>query len=198
MIKAIAFDYGGVIEIEDGDVIQKIADLLQITKEDFLKVYFSLNHLSNTGKKTGLEVLALTAKEFDASDSQISSLCVMIEESKKTKKINLELIEVIKDLKKKNYKIGLLSNNSIRLKQRLTDKDLNDLFDVILISAEVGYQKPQPEIFEMLANKLGVNTEEMIFIDDTPQSILNADKIGYIPLLYVGNDKLKEDLSDIL
>ena len=72
------------------------------------------------------------------------------------------------------------------------------MFDTVLISAEVGYQKPQPEIFEMLVNKLGVNKNEIIFIDDTPQSLLNADKIGYVPLLYLNNEKLKKDLANIL
>lgn len=198
MIKAIAFDYGGVIEITDGDLFQNIANFLQISKEDWQKMYFSLNHLNNTGKKTTQEVLALVAKEFNASEDQISHLHNMTEEHKKTKRINLELIEIIKDLKDKNYKIGLLSNNSVKLRQKLIDKNIIDSFDEVIISAEVGYQKPQPEIFEILFSKLGVNNDEIIFVDDTPQSLLNSNDIGYIPLLYVNNKKLKEDLLKML
>jgi hypothetical protein len=52
MIKAIAFDYGGVVEIEEGDLIQEIADFLKITKEDWHRVYYSFNHLYNTGKNS--------------------------------------------------------------------------------------------------------------------------------------------------
>ena len=37
MIKAVVFDYGGVIELKDGDLIQEIADSLKITKEDWRK-----------------------------------------------------------------------------------------------------------------------------------------------------------------
>lgn len=198
MIKAIVFDYGGVIEKEDGDLIQKIADYLKITKEAWHKVYFSFNHLANTGKKSWQEVLAIVCREFGASDIQISDIHKIIKENKKTKKINWELIEVIKDLKKKNYKIGLLSNNSTGLKQKLVDQNIVDFFDEIIISMEFGYQKPQPEIFEILFNKLGVKNNEMIFVDDTERSLEGAEKIGYIPALYKDNETLKSELSNIL
>lgn len=198
MIKAIVFDYGGVIEQEEGDLIQKIADYLKITKEDWHKIYFSLNHLANTGKKSWQEVLALVCKEFGASDAQIFYVHEIIIENKKTKKIDLELIEIIKDLKNKGYKIGLLSNNATGLRQKLIDQNIISLFDEVIISAEFGFQKPQPEIFEIILNKLGVKNVEMIFIDDTKRSLEGADKIGYVPVLYKDNETLKTDLSNIL
>jgi len=113
MIKAVAFDYGGVIEKEERDAMQEVADLLCTTKEDFLKVYFSLNHLSNTGKKTAREVLILAAEKFNASEDQIYHMFSVLENSRETRKLNLELVEIIKNLKNKNYRIGLLSNASV-------------------------------------------------------------------------------------
>lgn len=194
MIKAIAFDYGGVVEIEEGDLIQEIADYLKITKEDWHKSYYSFNHLCNTGKNTWQEVLALTCKEFGASDVQISHIHEMIQEKRKTKKINLGLVEIIKDLKNRNYKIALLSNNSVNLRQKLIDQNIIDLFDEVIISGEIGCQKPCPEIFEILSNKLGVNKNELIFIDNAEKSLEKAKEIGFIPLLYINNKKLKEEL----
>lgn len=197
MIKAIAFDYGGVIELREGDLFKEIVQYLNVTRENWDRVYFSLNHL-NMVKKGG-EVLALTAEKFHASDVQISYIKnLTIEHNKKDKKINKELLDIIKELKKKNYKIALLSNNSVELRQKLIDQNIIDLFDTIIISSEVGHQKPQPEIFEILFDKLGVHSNEVIFIDDTSQSLLNANDIGYIPLLYVNNEKLKKDLLNLL
>ena len=122
----------------------------------------------------------------------------IIEENTKTKKVNWELIEIIKDLKNKNYKIGLMSNNSTGLRQKLINQDIIDLFDIVIISGEVGFQKPSPEIFEILFNKLGVKNHELIFIDDTKQSLAGAEKIGYAPILFESNRKLKEELSEII
>jgi len=198
MIKAIVFDYGGVIEKEDGDVIQDVATYLKTTREEWQKVYFSVNHLANTGKKTMREVMALVAKAFNATDEQISNIYEMLEERKKTKHIDLELIEIIKDLKKKDYKIGLISNWSKVLRGKLADQNIHDLFDEIIISEEVGYQKPQPEIFEITFNKFRIKSDEMIFVDDTKRSLEGAEKIGYVPVLYTNNEILKSDLSNIL
>ena len=98
-------------------------------------------------------------------------------------------------LKSKGYKIGLLSNNGANLNQRIKDQNLADFFDTVVISSETGYQKPQPEIFKILADKLGVGVNEMVFIDDTQKSLEGAESIGYIPILFENNSKLKEDLS---
>lgn len=198
MIKAIVFDYGGVIELKDGDLIQEIADSLQITKENWQEVYFTLNHLNNTGQKSWREVATIVARKFDASDIQVSFIQDLINKYDQKRILNLELIEVIKDLKKKNYKIGILSNYSITLREKLTRLNIIDLFDEVIISSEVGLQKPQPEIFEIVFNKLDIKNSEMIFIDDTKRSLEGADKIGYIPILYSDNETLKSNLSSIL
>jgi 2-haloacid dehalogenase len=195
MIKAIGFDYDGVIEIGDGDIAQKIAAYLKITKDEWHKIYYTLNYLTNVDNKSWAEVAVLVAKKFNASDTQISDIQNIIKEYKK---VNLELIETIKDLKNKNYKIGLLSNNTTELRQKLIDQNIFNLFDVIIISAEVSYQKPQPEIFKMLANKLGVSTNEMIFIDDSAKSLEGAKNIGYMPILFSTNKQLNKDLLGLL
>ena len=197
MIKAVAFDYGGVIEITES-LIPKIVDALKVTKEDWLNTYYTLNHLNNVGGKSRLEVFTLTAKKLGASDIQIAHIPEILKENDQTRKINLELIEIIKDLKKQNYKIGLISNYSIHLRQKLIDKNIIDLFDTVIISGEVGYQKPQPEIFEILFQKLGVKNNETIFVDDTKQSLLGAESVGYLPLLYINNREFKEELNKII
>lgn len=198
MIKVIVFDYGGVIELKDGDLIQEIADSLQITKEDWQEVYYTLNHLNNTGEKSWREVATIVARKFNASDVQVSFIQDLINKYDHKRILNLELIEVIKDLKKKNYKIGILSNYSITLREKLTRLNIIDLFDEVIISSEVGLQKPQPEIFEIVFNKFNIKNSEMIFIDDTKKSLEGAEKIGYIPVLYINNETLKSDLVGIL
>ena len=137
MIKAIVFDYGGVIELKDGDLIQEIADSLQITKEEWQEVYFTLNHLNNTGKKSWREVATIVAQKFNASDIQISFIQDLINKYDQKRILNLELIEIIKYLKKKNYKIGILSNYSITLREKLTRLNIIDLFDEEWQSATV-------------------------------------------------------------
>ncbi len=197
MIKAIVFDYGGVIEIFKPDFNKEVVDYLKIKEEDWDNVYFSLNYLCNTGQKTYEEVYALTAKELGASDEQILKVLEIKKNNKETNKINFKLIEIIKKLRNANYKIGLLSNNYISLRKELENLKLIDLFDSIVVSGEVGYYKPQPKIFEILFNELRVKNTEIIFIDDTENSLKGAKEIGYTPILFTTNEKLKEDLKNL-
>jgi len=197
MIKAIAFDYGGVIEIKDGDVIQEIADYLKITKSDWQSVYYTINHLSNVGNKSWREVATLVAQKLGATDAQILHIQNLIKEDGKKRRLNSELIEMIKGLINNNYKIALLSNNVTELRQRLENQNIINLFDEIIISAEVGHQKPSPQIFEHLFKRLGIKADEIVFVDDTEKSLEGAEKIGYVPILFKGNQELKEELEKL-
>ncbi|MEI6581055.1 MAG: HAD-IA family hydrolase [bacterium] len=197
MLKAIVFDYGGVVEIKDGDIIQEIANYLHITKNDWQSVYYTLNHLSNVGNKSWKEIATLTAQKIGATDAQILHIQNLVKEDGKTRKVNLELIKMIKSLRDNNYKIALLSNNVTELRQRLVNQNIINLFDEVIISAEVGHQKPSPEIFQILFDKLGVKNDEVVFIDDTERSLEGAENIGYTPILFTTNQKLKEELEEL-
>lgn len=198
MIKAIAFDYGGVIKINEGDLIGDICNYLNINKEDWHQEYFKINHLANTQNVNFEDIFTMVTSKFNDSDETKNHILDLIKLNKGKYHLNNDLIDIIKELKKKGYKIALLSNNSIELRQKLINDEIIDLFDEIVISAEVGYQKPQPEIFNILFKKLEVKSSEVIFIDDTLKSLEGADKIGYIPLLFKDNKSLKIKLSKLL
>lgn len=198
MIKAIVFDYGGVIKINDSDLFNDIAQYLNITREELSREYFSLNHLFNTQERSYEDVMRLVISKFNDSKEANDYILNLMKENHSKYHLNDELIDIIKDLKKRDYKIALLSNNSIKLKEILIQDDISDLFDVVVISAEVGYQKPQPEIFDILFKKLELEPKEVIFVDDTFKSLEKADKIGYTPVLYKNNESLKMELSNIL
>lgn len=197
MISVIAFDYGGVIEIPEKNLVNELSRLLNVRKEEWLKAYFSLNHLCNTGKSTWEEVIALTAKQLGASEETLLIVKNILDQDVTDRKINSELIDIIKKLKT-NYKIALLSNYSIELRNRLKEQQIIDLFDELIISGEVGFQKPQPEFFSLLFSKMNILPSDLIFIDDTKRSLEGAESIGYTPLLYTTNEKLKNDLFLLL
>lgn len=200
MKPVIAFDYGGVIEISITNLIDEIVRYLNVDKNVWSQKYFSLNHLCNTGQNTWEEVLLLTAEKVVAgylSYSQIEHLKELIKNDTNSKVINHELIELIKELRKE-HKIALMSNYATTLRSKLSDQGLSYLFDEIIISGEVGYQKPQPEIFILLCNKMRISPSELIFIDDSKRSLEGAEVIGYTPILFTNNQALREELLSIL
>ncbi len=195
-IKAIVFDYGGVIEIRDGDLFKEITDYLGVDRKEFRNVYLTLNHLYNVEGREYKEILSMVAKKFNASDEQVAYICDLFDEMDKTWEVNNELVDLIKKLKK-NYKIGMLSNFSDGLRQIMDNQGTTDLFDAIVISYEVGYQKPDPKIFDILFDRLGVKSNEVVFIDDSLSSLRETENIGYIPILFTGNQDLKEKFKKL-
>jgi putative hydrolase of the HAD superfamily len=55
---------------------------------------------------------------------------------------------------------------------------LAELFDTVVISAEVGLHKPQPEIYRLAAERLEVEPAECIFVDDLQENCAGAEAVG--------------------
>jgi len=198
MIKAIAFDYGGVIKINDSDLIADICEYLNISKEEWSSEYFKINHLANTQGVSFEDIFKMVTLKFNNSEEAKNHVLDLMRSNGGKYHLNNELIDIIKELKNKGYKTALLSNNSIELRNKLEDIGIINIFDEVIISAEVGFQKPEPKIFQILFDKLRVKSNEVVFIDDTLKSLEGADNIGYFPLLYRDNGSLKIELSNVL
>lgn len=193
MITTIAFDYAGVLEIPERDTVTEILEYLNITFEEWSPVYYSLIHLCNIDGRPWKEVAILTVEKLGATKEQVAHIEDIMRLNALSKKVNAGLVEIIKKLKQ-NYKIALLSNYPVHLRQKLDKQNLTELFDEIIISEEVGYQKPQPEIFMVLCEKLTITPQELIFIDDSKKSLEGASSIGYTPILYRNIEQLEQDL----
>jgi epoxide hydrolase-like predicted phosphatase len=56
----------------------------------------------------------------------------------------------------------------------------DDMFDVVVISGEVGMRKPDPEIFHYTLAKLGLAAQECVFVDDHPANVSAAVSLGFV------------------
>lgn len=90
-----------------------------------------------------------------------------------------ETLDVLNDLKGK-YKLGLTSNTDYLGYQKLEKKyELSEIFDEVLTSYQAGVLKPNPKIFEMMLNKLGVDKEQAVMVGDfLPDDIKAAEDYG--------------------
>lgn len=90
-------------------------------------------------------------------------------------------IPMIQDLKDKGYKVYYLSNWSAwtyDLLQEAGKFDFLELMDGGVFSYDVGYMKPNEEIYKILLNKYKINPEEAVFFDDREENIEAANKLG--------------------
>ncbi|XLQ20427.1 MAG: HAD family hydrolase [Candidatus Moraniibacteriota bacterium] len=195
--KAIGFDYGGVIfgrssmAFNDG-----AAAIFNVESDKLLKVYFQNNNRLNLGEMTWEELWKHIAVELNCADKQ-EAIMEFIVRWGRDQKLNLDVVELIKVLKTAGYKIGLLSNYNSGLHQMLEEQKIDNYFDVVGISSEMGVMKPNVEAFSSFCNMLNVQPDELVYIDDTPKSLETSGDVGYTPILFQNFDKLYQDLKNL-
>ena len=86
---------------------------------------------------------------------------------------------------RQHYRVGLLSNftHPPAARQIIDELELSPLFDVILISGELGYRKPHLSVFEKLVDGLGVKNEQISFVGDDPEAdVAGSLRAGLKPI----------------
>ena len=110
-------------------------------------------------------------------------------------KIDPAMVALIESLRGR-YKTALLSNAMRPFLRQVLDKhDLPRLFDVLVISYEEGLTKPNPVIFQLTAQRLGVPASACFFIDDNQINIEAARAAGMKAAQFTGVEQLKRDLA---
>ena len=196
--KAIVFDFGGVVEISRaGSLPYAIAQSIHVPLEVFKNEYFKHNHLANVKNIPWEDMILKVVSVFDATEETKESVLSIIRDHQSKKEINSELVSLFPILRGLGYTVAIFSNATSQLREKLSRNGILELIDSVIISGEIGFQKPHKEAFDVLFEKLLVSPEEVVFIDDTPKSLEKATEIGYSPILFTGNDQLKIDLQKL-
>jgi putative hydrolase of the HAD superfamily len=106
------------------------------------------------------------------------------------------LISAVRAARAAGVRTGLISNS---WGTSIYDPEaLEDLFDVAIISGEVGLHKPQPEIYLLAAERLGLEPEECVFIDDLRENVRGAEAVGMTAVLHRDPDATVARLEELL
>jgi epoxide hydrolase-like predicted phosphatase len=72
------------------------------------------------------------------------------------------------------------------------------MFDAVVISGEVGMHKPEPEIFRLGAERVGLAPEECVFVDDLKENCEGAEAVGMTAILHRGAESTLPELERLL
>ena len=101
--------------------------------------------------------------------------------------VKKELLE----LKEQGMKLLLLSNAQMCFKEEELPEEIRDIFDVVMISEEMGIKKPSPKLFQTAIEKLGVEPEDIVYVGDSAQDdMIPAGKYG-CHCIMIGKKKQK-------
>jgi epoxide hydrolase-like predicted phosphatase len=107
------------------------------------------------------------------------------------------MVDAVRLARAAGIRTGLISNswgNGLAYDAAL----LEELFDAVVISGEVGLHKPQPEIFLLGAERIGVAPEECVFVDDLRENCEGAEAVGMKAILHRGSAGTLPQLGELL
>ena len=187
MIKAVIFDCFGVLTADAWHEFR-----LSLETEKGRQAH-ELMHQYSAGFLPKGEFVTQAATVTGVSEKEISGYI----ESGTSK--NRRLFEYISDLKRRGYKLGILSNVANNwITDSFLSVDEQTMFAAMVFSFEVGTTKPDTRIYEEMLKKLDVAAEEAVFIDDIERYCLAAQDLGMKAILYQDFPQFKDDLEEIL
>lgn len=109
--------------------------------------------------------------------------------------------EVLEELRRRDYKIGLVTNSIFPMWMRdveLEEYDILQYLDARITSGDVGYLKPHPEIYERILEMLEVRPEQAVFVGDRPENdIAGANEAGLTSVL-IAPPHLERELNGVV
>lgn len=105
-----------------------------------------------------------------------------------------EMVDLVQALARR-YRLGLVSNATPSLRHQLIRwPHLLNLFEVVVISAEVGLRKPDPRIYRLALRRLQLAPEQSLFVDDKPRNVEGARAVGMEGIVFASPAQLREEL----
>ena len=200
-IKAIIFDaYGTLFDVNSAaeKCKSKIGD-----KWESFSNYWRTTQL----EYTWLRSLMNKHKDFwqITEDSLNKSMKFFhIENSMRNELLNLykklstfpEVKNVLTELKKKNYKIAILSNGTPGLlKELVSSNNLNNIFDDIFSIEEVKIYKPSSKVYDLPVRKYNIKKEEIIFLSANTWDVSGSGNYGYNSIWLNRNNSIFDNLD---
>jgi len=202
--KAVIWDFGGVITSSPFEAFNKF-ELDNNLPKDIIRTINSENPDDNAWAKFERndidinEFDTLFSKEADKKGFQISGKQVVKLLSGDIRKPMVDFLLSLKE----NYKLGCITNNI----QNSKDEKVNHLnqasqvmkiFDHIIESSKVGLRKPDPNIYYMSCDALGVRPEECIYLDDLGINLKPARKIGMTTIKVIDPNEAIDEVKKYL
>lgn len=178
-IKGIIFDFDGLIIDTESAVFQAWRELYQIWNQELeLGDWMSLVGKSNKEADPMDPLAELVGSQFDREQAR-ERVAAREMELIAGQQILPGVKELINWSHNRNLKLAVASSSSREwVSGHLSDRGLLDHFDALSCSDDVERAKPDPALYTLSLEKLGIDAEEGLVFEDSPNGVLAAKKAG--------------------
>ncbi len=187
-VRAIVFDLYGVLGLNNWQEFKQAH--FGSRPEDWEQLR-ALGQRVDAGKATDIELVQAVANETG------ETIMTVRDQFERTVP-NEPMLDYIAASLHGHYKLGLLSNASSDVLGDIFSPKEVAMFDQITTSYHVGLTKPDPRIFLLLTNRLGIEPEQCLFIDDKETNVAAAQELGFQTIQYETVSQTKQAIEEIV
>jgi len=195
----LLLDAGGTLMFMDQDYLSRLAGEhgLQVEAQQFYEEHFRLVHWFDTYVSTHRRFLSGLSEPYSQILLRLVGLsaegaerAAQIAQARHEQRNLWEftfpwIVESLGQLKDEGYRMSIVSNADGRVEEELHNLEMQCYFERVYDSDVVGVEKPEPGIYELALNDLGLRPEEALFVGDMFHiDIWGANRVG-IPGLHL-------------
>jgi putative hydrolase of the HAD superfamily len=191
--RAVIFDlFGTLVDNfvvgEYERVLAEMASILNIPFRDFQRIWLESFPQRVTGahgdQRASIEYICRKLNVPSTKAQVEHAFKVRLEYTKRSVVPRPDAVETLAQLKAKGYKIGLISDCSGEIPLIWSSTPLAEFFDVTVFSCTAGIKKPDPRIYRLAFDPLGVKPSDCLYIGDgSSRELTGALKVGMHPVL---------------
>lgn len=205
-VRAIVWDFGGVLITPITRLLDEIARWHGISMVEMLDVLMgpretsTADHPWHRAERGELPTASLQREvaPFAAAagltlrgDEYERLLCGEFE-------VHGEVVERVWQLRSEGYRTALLTNSFKEFRTHLERRVDFGVFDVVVDSSEVGCRKPESEIYSLTTERIGVEPEEILYLDDFAANLVGAAATGWNTIHVTDVGEAMRQLDDAL
>jgi putative hydrolase of the HAD superfamily len=182
--QAVIFDFGGVLWDMRWDVARELDRVWGLPKASVFETLYRTPTWAAVERGQGDTGAWQDEAHRELERRAGRPLPRLHEEWKRAQRLLEPNLAVVRALRPA-YRLSILSNADPGLRRRVReDLGIEGLFDDVVVSAEVGMAKPEPEVFFLAARRLGVPPGACVFVDDWDQNVAAARGVGMRAVLH--------------
>ena len=175
MIKAIIFDWHGVLDFTTfEDLVALIAKESNKSKDEVKKIFKKVKEPLIRGESDSSLLWSEINKNIDLSEDQL----ILIKEYRLKIEKNQQLFDFVEKIQGK-YKLAILSDCPKEKAERIKNTTNLSMFSSVIFSCEVGKTKSENVFFTDCAEKLDLDTSDILYVDDTEKHIDTTKLLGF-------------------
>jgi putative hydrolase of the HAD superfamily len=206
-IKAVISDFGGVLTTPLLPSFLALQDEIGVSPEDFGTALRALTEETGENPLYAMERGEITEVAF--LEQLARGLEPLLDHKPHLHRFrelfiggldaNPEIIDLMRELKAEGLRMAMLTNN-VREWETLWRAKLpvDEIFETVVDSAFVGCRKPEPRIYEITIERLGLPAEACVFVDDILVNCEGAEALGMTAVHFQSNEQASAEIRAAL